>query len=53
MRLRAYLLVTLADIGFPRSAMPSLVDTLAHVEEVDGDRAGPGRTWPHGLAELR
>lgn len=32
-RLRAYLVVTLAEIGFPRSALPALVDTLAHVDE--------------------
>lgn len=32
-RLRAYLLVTLAEIGLPRSAVPALVDILAHVDE--------------------
>lgn len=32
-RLRAYLLVTLAEIGFPRSAASALIDTLAHVDE--------------------
>lgn len=32
-RLRAYIVVTLSDIGFPSSALPALLDTLAHVEE--------------------
>lgn len=32
-RLRAYILVTLSDIGFPSSARPALLDTLAHVDQ--------------------
>jgi hypothetical protein len=32
-RLRAYILVTLSEIGFPSSALPALLDTLAHVDE--------------------
>ena len=32
-RLRAYIMVTLSDIGFPPSALPALLDTLAHVDE--------------------
>lgn len=32
-RLRAYIMVTLAEIGFPDSAIPALLDTLAHVDE--------------------
>jgi DnaJ-domain-containing protein 1 len=32
-RLRAYIVVTLSEIGFPSSALPALLDTLAHVDE--------------------
>lgn len=32
-RLRSYLFVTLADIGFPPTAVPFLLDSVAHVEE--------------------
>lgn len=32
-RLRAYVFVTLSEIGFPASALPVLLDTLAHVDE--------------------
>ena len=32
-RLRAYILVTLSEIGFPSSALPALLDSLAHVDE--------------------
>jgi len=32
-RLRAYVIVTLAGIGFPTSARPALLDILAHVDE--------------------
>jgi hypothetical protein len=32
-RLRAYIFVTLSEIGFPASALPVLLDTLAHVDE--------------------
>lgn len=32
-RLRAQLMATLAEIGYPASAQPALVDTLAHVDE--------------------
>ncbi|MEA2604897.1 MAG: hypothetical protein QOF89_5889 [Acidobacteriota bacterium] len=32
-RLRAYIMVTLNEIGFPASALPALLDTLAHVDE--------------------
>jgi hypothetical protein len=32
-RLRAYIMVTLSEIGFPSSALPALLDTLAHVDE--------------------
>jgi protein SCO1/2 len=32
-RLRAYILVTLSDIGVPDAARPALVDILAHVDE--------------------
>ena len=32
-RLRAYMLVTLSDIGVPASARPALLDVLAHVDE--------------------
>lgn len=32
-RLRAYIMVTLSEIGFPRSAMPALLDTLANLDE--------------------
>lgn len=32
-RLRSYLFATLADMGFPNSAMPMLVDALAFVDE--------------------
>jgi hypothetical protein len=32
-RLRAYILVTLNEIGFPSSALPVLLDTLAHLDE--------------------
>lgn len=32
-RLRSYLFATLADIGFPNSAMPDLADALAFVDE--------------------
>lgn len=32
MRLRSYILLTLADIGFPRSAEAALRDVLAHVD---------------------
>lgn len=33
LRLRAYMFATLADIGFPDSALPMLVDALAYVDE--------------------
>ncbi len=32
-RLRAYTVVTLGEIGFPSSALPVLLDTLAHADE--------------------
>ena len=32
-RLRAYLMVTLSDVGFPDSALPALLGTLAHLDE--------------------
>lgn len=32
-RLRAYIVVTLSEIGFPRSAMPALLDTLGNLDE--------------------
>jgi hypothetical protein len=32
-RLRAYIAVTLSEIGFPSSAVPALLDTLAHADE--------------------
>ncbi|HEV2805763.1 MAG TPA: hypothetical protein VGW57_12635 [Chthoniobacterales bacterium] len=32
-RLRAYIFVTLSEIGFPASALPALLDALAHVDE--------------------
>jgi hypothetical protein len=32
-RLRAYVVVTLSEIGFPSSALPALIDTLAHADE--------------------
>jgi hypothetical protein len=32
-RLRAYIVVTLSEIGFPSSALPALLDTLAHADE--------------------
>lgn len=32
-RLRAYIMVTLSDIGFPDSAMPALLDTLVNLDE--------------------
>lgn len=32
-RLRAYIFVTLSEIGFPDSAVPALLDSLAHVDE--------------------
>ena len=32
-RLRAYIFVTLSEIGFPASARPALLDALAHVDE--------------------
>jgi hypothetical protein len=32
-RLRAYIVVTLGEIGYPDSALPALYDTLAHVDE--------------------
>ena len=32
-RLRAYIMLTLSDIGVPPSALPLLLDTLAHVDE--------------------
>src|SRR4029079_15424645 len=32
-RLRAYVMVTLSEIGFPASALPALLDTLAHLDE--------------------
>ena len=32
-RLRAYIVVTLSEIGYPSSAFPTLLDTLAHVDE--------------------
>lgn len=32
-RLRAYVFVTLSEIGFPVSALPALLDALAHVDE--------------------
>jgi len=32
-RLRAYIVVTLSEIGFPSSALPALLDSLAHVDE--------------------
>ena len=31
-RLRAYLMVTLSEIGFPASAVPPLLDSLAHMD---------------------
>ena len=31
-RLRTYILVTLSEIGFPSSALPALLDSLAHVD---------------------
>lgn len=33
LRLRAYVFATLSDIGVPDTALPMLVDTLAHVDE--------------------
>lgn len=33
LRLRAYIIVTLSDIGVPASALPALIDVLAHVDE--------------------
>jgi len=32
-RLRAYIMVTLSDIGVPPSALPAILDSLAHVDE--------------------
>jgi hypothetical protein len=32
-RLRAYVLLTLSEIGFPASARPALLDALAHLDE--------------------
>lgn len=32
-RLRSYMVVTLSEIGFPSSALPALLDTLAHADE--------------------
>jgi hypothetical protein len=32
-RLRAYIIVTLSEIGFPSSALPALLDTIAHVDQ--------------------
>ncbi len=32
-RLRAYIMVTLSETGFPPSALPALLDTLAHLDE--------------------
>lgn len=32
-RLRAYVFVTLSEIGFPAAALPPLLDSLAHVDE--------------------
>lgn len=32
-RLRAYIMVTLSEIGFPSSALPALLDTIAHVDQ--------------------
>lgn len=32
-RLRSYIVVTLSEIGFPSSALPSLLDSLAHLDE--------------------
>lgn len=32
-RLRAYIFVALSEIGFPASALPALLDALAHVDE--------------------
>ena len=32
-RLRAHIFVTLSEIGFPASALPALLDALAHVDE--------------------
>jgi hypothetical protein len=32
-RLRAYIMVTLGEIGYPDSALPALYDTLAHIDE--------------------
>jgi hypothetical protein len=32
-RLRAYIVVTLSEIGFPSSAVPALLDMVAHVDE--------------------
>lgn len=32
-RLRSYIIVTLSDIGVPASALPALIDVLAHVDE--------------------
>jgi hypothetical protein len=32
-RLRAYLMLTLSDLGYPDSALPALYDTLVHVDE--------------------
>lgn len=32
-RLRSYIVVTLSEIGFPSSALPALLDTLAHADE--------------------
>jgi hypothetical protein len=53
-RLRAYIMVTLSDIGFPRSALPAVLDTLAHVDEqIIAMEAGAaaraaGSLGPHG-----
>jgi hypothetical protein len=32
-RLRAYIIVTLSEIGFPSSALPALLDSIAHVDQ--------------------
>lgn len=32
-RLRSYITVTLSEIGFPSSALPAVLDTLAHADE--------------------
>jgi len=53
-RLRAYIMVTLSEIGFPSSALPALLDTLAHVDgrmtpiEVGAAARAVGSLGPRG-----